>query len=85
VADPNRIYVAGFSMGGGVTTSLINTYPGFFAAAAPMGISSGWPTAPENRDLAYWLFVNTYDTGASNVDNMVNDIGNLTNARASRF
>jgi len=47
--------------------------------------SSGWPTAPENRDLAYWLFVNTYDSGASNVDNMLNDIGNLTNARASRF
>jgi predicted peptidase len=85
LADPNRIYVAGFSMGGGVTTNLINTYPGFFAAAAPMGISSGWPTAAENRDLAYWLFVNTYDSGASNVDNMLNDIGNLTNARASRF
>jgi predicted peptidase len=85
LADPNRIYAAGFSMGGGVTTNLINTYPGFFAAAAPMGISSGWPTAPENRDLAYWLFVNTYDSGASNVDNMLNDIGNLTNARASRF
>jgi len=85
LVDPNRIYVSGFSMGGGVTTNLINTYPGFFAAAAPLGISSGWPTAEENRDLAYWLFVNTYDSGASNVDNMSNDIANLSNARASRF
>ena len=85
LVDPNRIYVAGFSMGGGVTTNLINTYPGFFAAAAPMGISSGWPTAEENRDLAYWLFVNTYDSGASNVDNMIHDIDKLNNARASRF
>ena len=85
LVDPNRIYVAGFSMGGGVTTNLINTYPGFFAAAAPMGISSGWPTASENKALAYWLFVNTYDSGSNNVDNMVNDIANLSNARASRF
>src|SRR5690606_27660154 len=85
LVDPNRIYVSGFSMGGGVTTNLINTYPGFFAAAAPLGISSGWPTAEENRDLAYWLFVNTYDTGAANVDNMLNDIDKLNNARASRF
>jgi predicted peptidase len=85
LADPGRIYVAGFSMGGAVTTNLINSYPGFFAAAAPMGISSGWPTHPDNRDLAFWLFVNTYDSGASNVDNLRNDIANLTNARASRF
>jgi pimeloyl-ACP methyl ester carboxylesterase len=87
LVDPNRIYVAGFSMGGGVTTNLINTYPGFFAAAAPMGIAAGWPTAEENKDMGFWIFVNQYDTrvGAANLDNFVNDIKNLTNARASRF
>ncbi len=88
LADPNRIYVSGFSMGGGVTTNLIHTYPGFFAAAAPLGISSGWPNARENeahKDLAYWLFVNKYDSGAENVDKMIEDIAELTNARASRF
>ena len=87
LVDPNRIYASGFSLGGMYTNNLINTYPGFFAAAAPLGIAAGWPTASENRDLAYWIFVNTYDTrvGADNLDNMVNDIENLTNARASRF
>ncbi len=88
LVDPNRIYVAGFSMGGGVTSNLINTYPGFFAAAAPMGISSGWPSVSADaahKDLAYWLLVNTYDSNANNIDNIVTDISDLTNARASRF
>jgi len=86
-ADPDRIYVAGFSLGGFYTNNLVNTYPGFFAAAAPMGVAAGWPTADENKDLAYWIFVNAYDTrvGASNLDNFANDIAKLNNARASRF
>jgi predicted peptidase len=90
LVDPNRIYAAGFSLGGFYTNSLVNTYPGFFAAAAPMGIAAGWPQANVNeahRDLAYWIFVNAYDTrvGASNLDNFANDIVHMTNARASRF
>ena len=90
LVDPNRIYASGFSMGGWYTNTLVTTYPGFFAAAAPMGIASGWPLANENeahKDLAYWIFVNKYDTrvGASNLDNFANDIVHMNNARASRF
>ncbi|MGH2647521.1 MAG: hypothetical protein ACRDE8_08140 [Ginsengibacter sp.] len=37
--DPKRIYVCGFSMGGGGTFSIIQRYPNYFAAAITMGIS----------------------------------------------
>ncbi|URN96664.1 MAG: S-layer homology domain-containing protein [Candidatus Pristimantibacillus lignocellulolyticus] len=89
--DPNLIYASGFSMGAMYTNTLINTYPDFFAAAAPLGIASGTPSASANeahKDQAYWIFVNTYDTrvNASQLDNFItNDISDLTNARASRF
>ena len=88
LVDPNRIYVSGFSMGGGYTHRLVNTYPGFFAAAAPMGVASGWPLASENeahKDLAYWIFVNQYDNDADNLDNFESEIVHFNNARASRF
>jgi predicted esterase len=38
-ADPQRIYVCGFSMGGDGTFKIIQEYPGYFAAAIPMGMS----------------------------------------------
>jgi predicted peptidase len=34
--DANRLYVAGFSMGGGGTWNLLNRYPDKFAAAVPV-------------------------------------------------
>ncbi|MEO5682465.1 MAG: putative Ig domain-containing protein [Chitinophagaceae bacterium] len=37
--DPQRIYVTGFSMGGEGVFSIIQRYPGFFAAAIPMGMN----------------------------------------------
>ena len=36
--DPERIYVTGFSMGGRGTWQIIQEYPGYFAAALPMGM-----------------------------------------------
>ncbi|MFA5532919.1 MAG: putative Ig domain-containing protein [Mariniphaga sp.] len=36
--DPARIYVTGFSMGGRGTWQFIQEYPGYFAAALPMGM-----------------------------------------------
>ena len=54
-----------------------------------MGISSGSPNARENeahKDLAYWIFVNKYDSGVRVISiKLINDIAELTNARASRF
>lgn len=36
-ADPQRIYITGFSMGGVGTVSFVQHYPEYFAAALPMG------------------------------------------------
>jgi len=43
-ADPQRIYITGFSMGAAGTWEFIKRYPNYFAAALPMGIDfSGDP------------------------------------------
>lgn len=91
LVDPNRIYVSGFSWGGAYTNTLVNTYPGFFAAAAPLAPVFGSPEASENeahRDLAYWIFVNAHNVGIyqTNLDNFITtNMPAMTNARASRF
>lgn len=89
--DPNRIYVAGFSWGGLYTNSLVNDYPGFFAAAAPMSPVNGSPNANTNdahAKLAYWMFINANNVGIyqTNLATFINtNMPKMTNARASRF
>jgi predicted peptidase len=89
--NPNRIYAAGFSWGGQYTNTLVNAYPGFFAAAAPMAPVNGSPNASTNdlhADLAYWMFINAHNTGIyqTNLNNFINNnMPKMTNARASRF
>ena len=87
--DPYRIYVAGFSWGGQYTNTLINAYPGFFAAGAPMSPVGGSPNAASNeahKNFAYWMFVNAYDGGSyqNNLNNFINNnLPKMTNARAT--
>lgn len=89
--DPNRIYAAGFSWGGQYTNTLVNAYPGFFAAAAPMSPVSGSPNASTNdahAKLAYWMFINANNTGIyqTNLATYIStNMPAMTNARASRF
>ena len=89
--DPNRIYAAGFSWGGQYTNTLVNAYPGFFAAAAPMSPVSGSPNASTDdahAKLAYWMFINAYNTGIyqTNLASFIDtNMPAMTNARASRF
>lgn len=89
--DPNRIYAAGFSWGGLYTNSLVNEYPGFFAAAAPMSPVNGSPNASTNdahAKLAYWMFINANNVGIyqTNLATFINtNMPKMTNARASRF
>jgi predicted peptidase len=89
--DPNRIYAAGFSWGGQYTNTLVNAYPGFFAAAAPMSPVSGSPSAStdgRHANLAYWMFINAHNTGIyqTNLANFINtNMPKMSNARASRF
>ena len=52
-ADPQRIYVTGFSMGGGGTWQIIQEYPGYFAAALPMGMDFEGDHGKVN-DLPIW-------------------------------
>ncbi|PJN52569.1 hypothetical protein PAEAM_45170 [Paenibacillus sp. GM1FR] len=89
--DPNRVYAAGFSWGGQYTNNLVNSHPGFFAAAAPMAPVSGSPNAKDNdahNTLAYWMFLNTHNVGGyqTNLNNFINNnMPKMINARASRF
>lgn len=89
--DPNRIYAAGFSWGGRYTNTLVNDYPGFFAAAAPMSPVNGSPNASTNdahAKLAYWMFINAHNVGVyqTNLTTFINtNMPKMVNARASRF
>lgn len=62
--DPNRIYITGFSMGGGATWTFLRTFPDFPAAAAPI-CPAGGPDNVENAlKVAYlplWTFVDQND------------------------
>ena len=78
LVDPDRIYVAGFSWGGAYTNTLINAYPGFFAAAATLSPVIGSPEASANeahRDLAYWMFINAHNVGIyqQTLNNFINN------------
>src|SRR5690625_4998886 len=70
LVDPSRIYVAGFSTGSGYTNKLLTDYPGFFAAGVLMVARSGTPDPSVDEahaELAYWLFVNSYDDESCHV------------------
>jgi Predicted peptidase len=62
--DPNRIYITGFSMGGGSTWTFLQTFPDFPAAAAPL-CPAGGPGSVENAQkvahLPLWVFVDDDD------------------------
>ncbi len=52
--DPQRIYVCGFSMGGEGTFRIIQEYPGYFAAAIPMGMSFSGDSL-KVKDIPLWI------------------------------
>lgn len=62
--DPNRIYITGFSMGGGSTWTFLTTFPEVPAAAAPI-CPAGGPGNVENAlkvsYLPLWTFVDDDD------------------------
>ncbi|MEK5465380.1 sugar-binding protein [Paenibacillus sp. FSL R7-0210] len=64
LVDPNRIYMAGFSMGAAYTNTFLTTYPDVLAAAAPMSFppSINAKQADALKSFAYWSFVNTTDS-----------------------
>lgn len=52
--DPQRVYVCGFSMGGEGSFSIIQQYPGYFAAAIPMGMSFSGDSL-KIKDIPLWI------------------------------
>lgn len=61
-ADPERVYVTGFSMGGGGTWRLANAHPKRFAAAAPLA-GRGEPDGVRGLvELPIWAFHGDADT-----------------------
>jgi len=61
-ADPARIYVGGFSMGGYGTWDLIGRFPDTFAAAVPVCGGAPTNTAKAMKDVAVWAFHGDKDT-----------------------
>jgi len=62
--DPNRIYITGFSMGGGSTWTFLQTFPDFPAAAAPLCPAGGPGNEANAKAVAYlplWVFVDVDD------------------------
>lgn len=68
--DPSRVYVTGYSMGGGATLRAINGDPDLFAAAVPMA-ASGYTGTPEQvaqfekADLPVMFTTSSFDLGGA--------------------
>ncbi|MEP7277446.1 MAG: hypothetical protein ABI813_02280 [Bacteroidota bacterium] len=52
--DPERVYVCGFSMGGEGVYRIIQEYPGYFAAAIPMGMRFSGDSL-KVKDIPLWM------------------------------
>ena len=75
--DESRIYVAGLSMGGGVTWDYAVAYPGRVAAIVPISGAS-WPTKDQLANIAranlpVWGFHNN-DDSTVNVSSTINNV-----------
>jgi hypothetical protein len=75
-ADPKRIYISGFSMGGDGTIAFIEKYPEYFAAALPMGMDF---RADFNKikNIPIWTNKGETDWFARNLNKAVADIRKL--------
>ncbi len=72
-ADPQRLYITGFSMGGRGTWEFLNRYPEYFAAALPMGMEfSGDPE--KIKDIPIWTIKGETDYWGRNLNKSVDQI-----------
>lgn len=78
-ADPQRIYVCGFSMGGDGTFRIIQQYPGYFAAAITMGMSSRGDSS-KVKDIPLWCNQGETDYFSRSLRKNVADIRHLNGA-----
>lgn len=73
--DLNRVYVAGCSMGGGMTTTIINNHADFFAAAIPV-CPAGVANAEAVNGLPVW-YIHAENDGTVNIKNTNDSIAAL--------
>jgi dienelactone hydrolase len=75
--DPKRIYVSGFSMGGAGTWEIIEKYPGFFAAALPMGMDFRGENPENYTQIPIWASRGETDWWARHLGKQVATIRSL--------
>jgi hypothetical protein len=78
LADPQRIYIWGFSMGGQGTWQFIEQYPGYFAAAVPMGMDFKGNDPANFKDLPVWTVRGEKDWWARHLGTQVAAIRKLS-------
>lgn len=84
IADPDRLYIGGFSLGGFGTWDAIQRWPGFFAAAVPVCGGGSVQEAPVRNaaQTAVWAFHGSAD-GNVPVDCSRRMVAALTQAGAA--
>lgn len=79
-ADPQRIYITGFSMGGAGTWEFLQRYPRYFAAAIPMGMNfQGDPEIVKN--IPIWAHKGETDWFARDLNKQVSVMRSLNGDR----
>jgi len=56
VADPKRVYLTGFSLGGYGVWHLIDKRPDLFAAAVPLAGAANISDVSHLKDVSIWIF-----------------------------
>ena len=67
--DSNRIYITGFSMGGGTVAQASRVWPTVFAAASQSAGNGSVGSKQQAENLPFWNFIGT-DDGSSNPQNL---------------
>jgi poly(3-hydroxybutyrate) depolymerase len=76
--DPQRIYISGFSMGAQGTWQFIESYPGYFAAAIPMGMDFKGKDPANFKDMPVWAIRGDRDWWARHLGTQIKKIRQLT-------
>jgi dienelactone hydrolase len=74
--DPQRIYMTGFSMGGGGTWQFMEQYPGYIAAAIPMG-SGARADFTKVKDTPVWAIQGEKDYFARSLSEQIAEMRKL--------
>lgn len=82
LVDPQRIYISGFSMGAQGTWEFIEKYPGYFAAAIPMGMDFKGRDPEKFKDIPIWTIRGEKDWWARHLGKQMSIIRKLNGGAA---